>query len=132
MSVGVLGVDVLMPSPLSSVEKSALRSRLDAKRVTARTAAQGAPGSRMRSAAIGEHRTGEDVGEAFTLAAGLEGARRRPRDGRRADPPTTNDGGHRLFVKRDERHAVASLPPDQRAGRSVVEAPAKPVRALRG
>ena len=31
---------------------------------------KGSRGSRMRSAASGEHRTGEDEGEAFTLAPG--------------------------------------------------------------
>ena len=38
---------------------------------------KGSPGGRMRSEAEGEHRTGEDEGEAFTLAPGQLGAMRR-------------------------------------------------------
>jgi hypothetical protein len=59
--------------------------RLKSDRMTWR---KGAPGGRMRSAAEGEHRTGEDGGEAFTLAPGQLGAMRRERRLRRADPPS--------------------------------------------
>ena len=90
--------------------------------------AQGRAGSRMRSAAEGEHRTEvRREGEAFTLAPGQGGAMRRSRDGFESRPSPAGPG------RNDKAPATrnSTRGPDQ-GRRSIFTTPARRPRPAAG
>src|SRR5450432_255787 len=85
---------------------------------------QGAPGSRTRRAAAGEHRTGEDAGNAFTLAAWQAGAMRRSEMDQEGSPSTAGNMEHD-----DRAPAPVTTPANPGQGRAIYRRAASLTRA---
>ena len=91
---------------------------------------KGTPGSRTRSGAVqGEHRTGEDEGEAFTLATGQLGAMRRSGDGTGAQIHRTRAWSTWTELPHQRQHARSRTAERSPAAPAAHFSPARPASA---